>query len=181
MKGLILSLAVFTAYVLVTAILSHWLRPQRHSRLFFPTLLLFSLIYATAYWLTPLDLYFLAPGWISAPLWLDALGGFVILIMNYFSYIDWFFGFNGGFSMSLMLEISRTDNHGVSTEELARRYLLSNEGIDKILGWRIPRLEETGYIIQDRQTGIYQLTPKGRIVAWLTDISKRFLNLGAGG
>ena len=181
MKGLILSLAVFVAYVFVTAILSHWLRPQRPSRLFPPIFLLFSLIYAAAYWFTPQDLYFLGPGWISAPLWLDALGGFIILIMNYFSYIDWFFGFNGGFSMSLMLEILRTDNRSMSTEELVHRYLLSNEGNDKILSWRIPRLEETGYIVQDRQTGIYQLTYKGRIVVWLTDISKRFLNLGAGG
>ena len=181
MKGLILSLAVFVAYVFVTAILSHWLRPQRPSRLFPPIFLLFSLIYAAAYWFTPQDLYFLGPGWISAPLWLDALGGFIILIMNYFSYIDWFFGFNGGFSMSLMLEILRTDNRSMSTEELVHRYLLSNEDSDKILSWRIPRLEETGYIVQDHQTGIYQLTYKGRIVVWLTDISKRFLNLGAGG
>ena len=181
MKGLILSLAVFVAYVFVTAILSHWLRPQRPSRLFPPIFLFFSLIYAAAYWFTPQDLYFLGPGWISAPLWLDAIGGFIILIMNYFSYIDWFFGFNGGFSMSLMLEILRTDNRSMSTEELVHRYLLSNEDSDKILSWRIPRLEETGYIVQDRQTGIYQLTYKGRIVVWLTDISKRFLNLGAGG
>ena len=181
MKGLTLSLALFAVYVMTTAILSHILRPRRHSKLFSPTIVLFGLLYGLVYWLTPGNLGFLPPGWMAAPLWLDALAGLVVLLFNYFSYIDWFFGFNGGFSMSLMLELLRTDNRGLSTEELIRRYALNNGSGDKILGWRVPRLEETGYIIQDRQTGIYQLTLKGRAAAWLTFISKRLLNLGAGG
>ena len=141
----------------------------------------FILLYIVVFWITPQNLYFLPAGWIGEPGWLDAISGLVILILNCLSYINWFFGFNGGFSMSLLLELWRTANQGLSTEELVRRYVLTNAGIDKILGWRVPRLEETGYIIKDPQTGVFQLTPKGRIVAWLTLISKRMLNLGAGG
>lgn len=181
MKGLILSLALFAVYVMTTAVLSHILRPRRHSKLFSPTIVLFCLLYGLIYWLTPGNLGFLPPNWMAAPFWLDALAGLVVLLFNYFSYIDWFFGFNGGFSMSLMLELLRTDNRGLSTDELVRRYALNNESGDKILGWRVPRLEETGYIVRDPQTGIFQLTAKGRIVARLTLISKRLLNLSAGG
>lgn len=180
MKGLILSLALFAVYVMTTAILSHILRPRRYSKLFSPTIVLFCLLYGLVYWLTPGNLSFLPPGWMAAPPWLDALAGLIVLMLNYFSYIDWFFGFNGGFSASLLLELLRQGDRGESTDALIQRYIRA-DGTDKIYGWRVPRLEETGYLVQDRRTGLYQLTPKGRIVAWLTLRSKRLLNLGAGG
>lgn len=181
MKGVILSLAVLAGYVVFTAGLSHIFRPRRHSRLFPPAFALFCLIYGAAYRLTPQDLYCLPAAWIAGPAWLDALAGLVMLTLNYFSYIDCFFGLNGGFSMSLMHELLRAENRGLSTEELLQRYRLSNEGIDKIFAWRIPRLEETGYIVRNSQTGIFEVTRKGRVVAWGTMICKRLLNLGAGG
>ena len=122
MKGLIISLAVFAGYVIITAILSHFVRPQRHSRLFFPAAPPFILLYIFVFWVTPRDLFFLSAGWIGEPAWLDAISGLVIFILNCLSYIDWFFGFNGGFSMSLLLELWRTANKGLSTDELVRRY-----------------------------------------------------------
>lgn len=180
-KGLILSLAVLAAYVAATAVLLHVLRPKRPSRVFPPTLFGFVLIYAAAYLLTPPDLYCLPRAWQAAPAWLDALAGLVILLLNYISYIDWYFGFNGGFSMSLMLELLRAEGGRADSEELIRRYTLNNDVGDKITAWRLPRLEETGYLARDADAGAYRLTPKGRLVAWLTFISKRALNLGEGG
>jgi hypothetical protein len=181
MKGVLLSLAVFAVYVLVTAVLAHWLKPRRYSRLFQPAFILFALIYTAAYWLTPPDLGILPAAWRAQPGWLDALGGFLILALNYFSYIDWFFGFNGGFSMSLLLEMLRAGARGLTTAELIGRYTRGAAQSDKIFDWRVPRLVETGYLVLDGKTGVYQLTGKGRLVARLTYISKRVLNLGAGG
>ena len=181
MKGIVISLIVFVGYVLVTAILCHIFHPPRHSKLFFPVMYLFLPLYCVVYGVTPQNLYIFPPTWLAEAVWLDAIGGLLILILNIFSYINWFFGFNGGFSMSLMLELLRTGNQGLNTAELTQRYLLRNNNMDKILGWRVPRLEETGYLVMDRQTGVCRLTGKGRVIAWLTYFSKRLLNLGEGG
>ncbi len=180
MKGLILSLALFAAHVAATAILCHFLRPARHSKLFGPAIAFFTALYWVLYGLTPPGLGFLPPAWQGAPAWLDALAGCVVLLLNHFSYLDWFFGFNGGFSMSLLLELHRAGDRGLDDTRLVERYALGGGG-DKIIGWRLPRLLETGYLASDGNGDAVRLTPKGRLVARLTMLAKRVLSLGAGG
>ena len=130
--------------------------------------------------LTPADLGFLPRAWTASLPAVDLLYGLVVYFLNAHSYIDFFFAFNGGFSMSLMLELLQAGEKGLSTEEIISGYRLPDGG-DKIYGWRLPRLEETGYITIDPQTNVCRLTAKGRVVAALTRILKRFLNLGRGG
>jgi hypothetical protein len=180
MKGLIVSLAIFVLYVISTMLLAHVLKPKRHSKLFFPAAAAWSPVYFLVYFLTPADLGFLAPAWMAKPLWLDAVYGYVVFLLNAHSYIDFFFGFNGGFSMSLMLELLRSGERGLATANLVGRYRRA-DGVDTIYGWRLPRLAETGYIAMDPQSGVCRLTGKGRAVARLTWLLKRILNLGAGG
>lgn len=179
MKGLFVSIIIFVGYVLSCVLLSHVLRPKRHSMLFFPAALAWSPIYFLAYAFTPPDLGFLPASWLTPLRALDAGYGYVIFLLNAHSFIDYFFGFNGGFSTSLMLEIFRAGNHGLSTGELIGRYT-HESGVDKIYGWRLPRLAETGYVAID-DAGVCRLTPKGRAIARFTWMLKRFLNLGAGG
>ena len=179
MKGLFVSIIIFVGYVLSCVLLSHVLRPKRHSMLFFPAALAWSPIYFLAYAFTPPDLGFLPASWLTPLRALDAGYGYVIFLLNAHSFIDYFFGFNGGFSTSLMLEIFRAGDHGLSTGELIGRYT-HESGVDKIYGWRLPRLAETGYVAID-DAGVCRLTPKGRTIARFTWMLKRFLNLGAGG
>lgn len=180
MKGLALSLALFVGYVLMTMLLAHALRPQRHLKLFGLSLLAFTLLYFLLYELTPGNAFILPAEWLSAKRWLDMTLGCIILLLNGHSYVDFFYGLNGGFSASLLLEIRRTEGHGASTEDLVRHYFRA-DGSDKIYGARLPDLEVGGYLRRDPQSELYQLTPKGLAIARLTWFLKRLLNLGAGG
>ena len=180
MKGLVVSLAIFLLFLIVTAILSHILRPQRHAPLFFPAVPAFSPFYFILYALTPPDCYFLPVTWLSHTVWLDVTAGYLVFLFNCHSYIDMFFLFNYGFSSSLLLDMLRTGNRGLDTNHFIHR-LHTADGTDKIFSTRLPRLEASGYIRQDGPTGMYQLTHKGLVVARLTWFLKRLLNLGAGG
>ncbi|MCX6992233.1 MAG: hypothetical protein NT011_03720 [Kiritimatiellaeota bacterium] len=180
MKGLLISLALFVIYVLVTIILSHGLRVRQHAKLFFSAALAFSPIYFILFALTPSDCFILPATWLSDRPCLDITVGYLVFLLNCHSYIDFFYGFNCGFSISLLLEMLWTGDHGLDTDHFIRRFHRA-DGTDKIFGWRLPGLEASGYIRQDGQTGMYQLTRKGLAIARLTLFLKRLLNLGAGG
>jgi hypothetical protein len=176
MKGLIISLLVFAAYVPLSAILCHILKVKRHGRLFFPMMGLSVPVYVALFYLTPDDLGFLSPAWQATHTWVDALSGAVILVLNVHSFIDYFFAFNGGFSTSLMLLLRDGPR---TTEELVAAYR-GEGGIDKIYGWRIHFLLKKGYITID-ESRVCRLTPRGVRAARIGIFAKRFLNLGRGG
>jgi hypothetical protein len=176
MKGLLVSLLVFAAYVPLSAVLCHVLNIKRHGRLFFPMMGLSVPVYFAAYFLSPDDLGFLTPAWQATHRWVDALTGAVILVLNVHSFIDYFFAFNGGFSTSLMLLLR---NGPRPTEELVAAYR-GEDGLDKIYGWRIPFLLKKGYITIDDHR-VCRLTPRGVRAARIGIFAKRFLNLGRGG
>lgn len=180
MKGLVISLALFVIYVLVTIVLSHGLRARHHAKLFFYAALVFTPIYFILFALTPSDCFILPTTWLSDVAWLNLTVGYLVFLLNCHSYIDFFYGFNGGFSTSLLLEMLRTGDPGLDTDHFVRRFHCA-DGTDKIFGWRLPGLKASGYIRQDEQTGMYQLTRKGSVVARLAWFLKRLLNLGAGG
>ncbi len=176
MKGLLVSLFVFAAYVPLGAILCHVLRVKRHGKLFFPMMGLSIPVYVAAYVLLPVDLGFLPPEWQATHVWVDAATGALILVLNIHSFIDYFFAFNGGFSTSLMLLLH---NGPRPTEDLVNAYR-GTDGVDKIYGWRIPFLISKGYIVMDEQR-VCRLTPRGVRAAKIGLFAKRFLNLGRGG
>ena len=151
MKGFLLSTLVFVLYVVLTALVSHIFRVQRHSKLFVFAAAVSVVVYLGGYWLSPGGLGFLPPEWTAHFVWLDLLLGLFILVLNIHNYVDWFFGFNGGFSTSLILLLHRAGNAGRPSGELIANYH-GRDGMDKIYGWRLPRLEETGYIKIDKQT-----------------------------
>ncbi len=180
MKGLVISLAAFVLYVTGTTVLSHVLRPRVHSRLLFPAVLACSPVYALLYWLAPPDAWCLPAAWLSTRPWLDAAFGYAVYLLNCHSYIDFFYGFNCGFSAGLLVDLSRAGTGGLTTEHFIRRFHRP-DGTDKIFGWRLPGLERDGYLWRDPDSGRYRLTPKGAAVARLAWFCKRVLNLGAGG
>ena len=180
MKGFILSVSVFVLYVIFTAILSHVFKVERHSKLFLPGIGIAMALFVATYYISPARLWVLPAGWQATHCWLDVVLGLFILILNIHSYVDWFFAFNGGFSTSLMLLLYRSGNGGLSEQELIANYH-DKDGRDKIHGWRLPRLEETGYIKIEEATLLCELTSKGEKVASLIRFIKRTLNLGIGG
>lgn len=180
MKGLLLSFVCFTFAVLATMIVSHLTRPRNYSRVLLPTLLAGAPAYGLAYLLTPADLGFLAPRWLAHPAWVDAIFGVVVYLLNAHSYYDFFWAFNGGFSMSVLWEILRRGPQGARTQDLVACYVRT-DGVDKIYGWRLPRLAESGMIEIDETAGLCRLTPRGLSIAHFTHFWKRFLNLGEGG
>lgn len=180
MKGLLLSFLIFFLYVVTTTIASYFLKPQRHSSLFVGLLVPTIFIFLLSYYLAPSDLWILTPPWEAHYIWADVLLGLLILLLNAHSYMDWFFAFNGGFSTSLMLLLLRYEPQGTTSNQLISHYF-SADGIDKIHAWRLPRLEETGYLKIDPETKICSLTKQGKYVASLSSKAKNLFSLGLGG
>jgi hypothetical protein len=179
-KGLIISLAAFVLYVASATLVAHLTKPERHGRILFPFVLVWTPAYFLLFLLTPPDLGFLPPAWRCSLRWLDVSYGYVIFLLNCHSFIDFFYGFNGGFSTSLMQELHRAAPAGLPAPAIVGLYKRP-DGTDAIYGWRLPQLERTGYIAVDRERGVCTLTPKGRAIARLARGCKRFLNLGSGG
>lgn len=180
MKGLLLSLAAFALYVISTAVVSHLVRFERHSKLFLPALAVWLPIYALFYFLTPRTLGILPDNWLATYPAIDALYGGLVLILNVHSYMDFFFGFNGGFSTSIMARLIRAGSGGLRLDEVTAAYRLPDGG-DKIMAWRLPRLVETGYLVIDPLTRQCWLTAKGRLVARIGLFCKQMLGIGKGG
>jgi hypothetical protein len=179
MKGLFLSLLVFIFYVLSSVLLSQILKPKRHAKLFLPLAIIAFPLFLMMYAATPTNLWFLSLGWQATHVWLDVMLGMMILFFNIHSYVDWFFGFNGGFSTSLMLLLLNKGSHGTTREELMTHY--NSSAGSKIHAWRLPRLEETGYLRIDAKTDLCHLTKKGILIATLARQAKKILSLGTGG
>jgi hypothetical protein len=180
MKGVLLSLLVFFLYFVSTVIVSHLGRFQRHSKLFLPALAVWTPVYFALYWLTSPTLGFLAPPWLATHRWTDIIYGYVIFVLNVHSYMDFFFGFNGGFSSSMLVRLMKAGPAGLTLGEVIANYRTS-DGTDKLFAWRLPRLAETGYLSIDSTSGRCRLTAKGRLVATLGLFCKNILNLGKGG
>ncbi len=180
MKGLIISLVIFAAYVLSTAFFSHILKPKKYSRVFFPLLAAWTPVYFAAYFLTPADLYFLPESWIAGIRWLDVTYGYIVFVLNFHSFLDFFFGFNGGFSMTIMHLILQSPRGELAANDVAAAFTTA-DGLDKIYSWRVPKLEKTGMLTFDPERRVYRVTEAGRRVAKFTIFCKRFLNLGLGG
>ncbi len=180
MKGLILSLMVFAGYVVSTMVLSHILRPQRHGRLLLFPIFAWMPVFFVLYLKTPADLWVLPPSWMASRPWLDMTFGWFVYALNCHSFFDFFYGFNGGFSMSILLEILRTGPQGLQTDTLIEGYY-NPDGTDKIYAWRVPQLVVKKYVLLDPHSGAAALTAKGRLLARVAILLKRILNLGEGG
>ena len=179
MKGLLLSSLVFLFYVISSVVLSHLLKPKRHSQLFLQLAIIALLLFLIAYVATPTNLWFLALDWQTHHPLLDVILGMIILFFNIHSYVDWFFGFNGGFSTSLMMLLLNKGSQGATTDELIAHY--NSSAGSKIHGWRLPRLAETGYLHIDPITHRCLLTKKGVLIATIARQAKKILSLGMGG
>jgi len=179
MKGLIISIIVFAGYVVTTILASHVFKPKRHGRLFTATLFAFSPLYFIAYTVTPANIYVLPDSLLIGPRHVDMFYGYTIFLLNCHSYIDFFFGFNGGFSMSLILLILNAGTKGITSETLISSFRIDPVQ-DKIYSWRLPALIKNGCITKLENNG-YALTAKGRAIALISRFCKRLLNLGAGG
>ncbi len=180
MKGLLLSFIIFVFYVIITSLASHFLKLRRHSSFFLGFLGLAILIFVFLYYWMPSNLWVLPPSWQAHYASVDVVLGFIMLLLNVHSYVDWFFAFNGGFSTSLMLLLLDYEPQGAANHELISHYVTA-DGIDKIHAWRLPRLESTDYLKIDQETKICLLTQKGKWVAILSSMAKKLFNLGLGG
>jgi hypothetical protein len=110
----------------------------------------------------------------------DLFYGFAVFLLNAHSYVDYFYGFNSGFSTSLMQRILAAGEGGASQDEIIAAYI-GPDGVDKIHGWRLPRLAAKGYVVIDKDSGTCRLTTKGLRIAKVAIACKRLLNLGLGG
>jgi hypothetical protein len=180
MKGLVLSILVFSLYVFSVAILSWIIRPKNHTAIFFPAVAIWTFVYFAFYFTTSHNFGWLSASWLCSIRWVDVTYGYVIFLLNCHNFIDVFFGLNSGFSTSLMQELHAAGNCGLTTEEIILRYRRT-DGSDVIYSWRLPRLQKTGYLLINAQTGTCALTRKGRAVAVLARELKRFLHLEEGG
>lgn len=180
MKGLLISIVTFLAYIVFTILVSHFCGIKRHGRLFFRAVALWSPVYFILYFVTPQNVWILPASWAGTPQWLDVLYGFAIYLLNCHSYIDFFFGFTGGFSMSLMRDVLLSGTRGRPTAELVAGFL-TPDGEDKVYRRRIPHLAEAGMIVVENPGQLCRATLKGKRWALILSFTKKILNLSKGG
>jgi len=180
MKGILLSLATLGMFIPSAMLASRVLRVDRHARLFFVLILALCPVYALAYRFLPPDLWCLPDTLVTRWPTLDALSGLIILLLNFHSFLNAFYGMNGGFSTCLLFEIRKSGPRGLSADSIVKLFQ-TPDGTDKIFAWRVPRLVETGYLLLDSQRGLYQLTAKSRWVACLTCHLQRIFATGEKG
>lgn len=180
MKGLIVSIIIFAAYVVFTILVSHFRRIKRHGRLFFRSIALWAPTYFILYCASPANFWFLPNAWLGVPVWLELCYGFLVYLLNCHSYIDFFFGFPGGFSMSLMHDILLAGEKGRTTGELIAGFQTGCEE-DKAYQRRIPHLAEAGMIKTEGSEQLCRATERGRRWAAILTFFKNLLNLSKGG
>ncbi len=179
MKGILISLLAVAGFLITAIFAARLFRPKRHLQLFVPTALLWGGGYVGLYFWVPASAGFLPLEWQTPSAWADGLYGFLVYWLNIHTVVDVFFATCGGFSVSLLSAILRAEG-GLSTEALVEAFS-GTQGGDKIYNWRVPHLESQGYLFRDSNSGAYQLTAKGRLVASFIHILKRLMNLGKGG
>ena len=179
MKGILISLLAVLGFLITAIFAARLFRPTRHLQLFVPTALLWGGGYVALFLCVPASAGFLPLEWQSSSAWTDGLYGFIVYWLNIHTVVDVFFATCGGFSVSLLSAILRAEG-GLSTGALVEAFS-GTQGGDKIYNWRVPHLERQGYLFRDANSGAYQLTPKGRLLASFTSFLKRLMNLGKGG
>ncbi len=179
MKGFFVSIVALAGFLVSAVLAARVFRPRRHLHLFVPTAALWGGGYVALYLLLPASAGFLPVDWQSADPVLDGVYGFIVYWLNVHTTVDVFFATCGGFSVSLLSAILRSGD-GMRTEALVELFQGGHSG-DKIYNWRVPHLERQGYLFRDAGRGKYQLTKKGRLLAQLTSLLKRAMNLGKGG
>ena len=179
MKGLLISLLTFVLYGLTAAVVAHVTRPKAYLKMFVLTTIVWAPGYFLLYFLTPANLGCLPIAWQCSNREFDVGYGFVVFLFNCHTFVDCFFGFCTGFSVSLLVAILKA--HGrLSYDELVARFALE-DGADRIYTWRLPYLQKIGWLNRDPVSGDYRLTGKGRILALIIFSLKRTMNLGKGG
>ena len=180
MKGLILSLAALLSFAVMAAIAPRFVRFKRDLQLLICVTPLGAVVYFILYAITPPNLYFLSEPWMCSNPRLDLVYGFAVYVLNCHTFVDGLSGSCGGFSVSLLIIILNHRGQPTSTGTLVAKFILPDQ-TDAIYGWRLPHLENRGYIRRDAETGYYTLTAKGRLVAVVAHGLKRLMNLGEGG
>ena len=180
MKGLILSLAALLSFAAMAAVAARLVRLKRDLQLLVYMTPLGAAVYFILFAVTPPDLYFLPETWMCSSARLDRIYGFVVYALNCHTLIDCLSASCGGFSVSLLIIMLRHHGQPTSTDTFIAKFTLADQ-TDSIYGWRLPHLEQRGYIRRDPDTGGYSLTRKGRVVAVAALGLKRLMNLGEGG
>lgn len=174
MKGLIISVIVFLGYLISIIIACQIKEFERHSKLFLPVFFLWIPVYLVLYLFTPENLFFLPIELTTKYKWLDILYGLLLYVLNFHNQLDFFYTVNGGFSTCILIEIEKSKK-GMDEKDIVEMFRKPGEEMNKIFSWRLPRLEETGYIILNNK--VAKLTFKGKIVATLVKILKILLNV----
>lgn len=180
MKGLLLAILCFVAFLFTTAACSHLASPRRLARVFVASFSFWILSYSAAYLLTPKS-FFLLPLSLQSPhVALDMLYGCLLFCFFFHSFLCSYYVLGEGFSTSFLPALRHAGKQGLTEEEVVGMFQKA-DGRDRIIGWRLPLLAEKGYIRRDLAANAYTLTPKGMAVARLARFLKRMLNLGPGG
>ena len=180
MKSLVLALLSLACYVIHTMAVCHFGRPKRHVHVFHGLLRVWLVILIVTYSVTPSNLWVLPHSPSEEFTVLGLIYSAACLVLGAFSYMALFYGLNGGFSTSLLLELWKRSPSGLTTQDILDLFH-DPSGTDKIYAWRLPRLTECGYLTTDPASARIRLTPKGRTAARLGRLMKWFLHLGEGG
>lgn len=171
MKGVLLAAGAFFFLVALSVPLLRLHQGRKYYRVFWVAFGVAVGLYGIFFRVLPADLGFLPAGWLEAEGALDFLNGLLILTLLFVAFWDAVYTtVLTGFSANLMALLA--EGEGLSREEILRIYG-AEEGVDRVLAWRLPRLLEGRYL--EAEGAGFRLLPKGRWVGTAARWLKRAL------
>ena len=176
-----ISLAIISFIIFLVALIAidkiRSLRSARKS--FTPILLSISLVpvYLLLYFTTPISLGVFPLELLSENLIVDVVNGLLLYTCLCVGFVDFLIGSAiTPFSADILVEIYRSDDRGLSNEELKSKYCLdkSDRGL---VQKRILFLRKIGFI-RELAGGEYSVTKKAAVLAWVTQGLQRLSGSG---
>lgn len=109
---------------------------------------------------------------------MDFFYGLVVYTLLFHNFWDFVYAAPMGLSAGFMVELERAGERRLSTQQLIT-YFKGEGEMDRVFGRRIPNLIQGRYIVMEGN--LIRLTKKGRIIAGLVLLLKRFICAGEGG
>lgn len=174
-ESILLGSFCFVLFLKAHFLFFHYWRPIHRWRTVARIFWVFLLLYTFLFWLLPFPNWFnlldAENFWAKFFVFVVGAGLYVFLFL---SYAQFYFLVDRGISARILVEILRANGQALSHAELRSRY-----SSDSLQTRRLDDMRYGNYVLLEN--GVYKLTPKGKLNAYIFDFCKKYLHLNPGG